>query len=204
MFLIRNVGATILNGWQAGTQEKTDFAQFGAGFRLQNGQATTNNIQLAGPLVRVTGAGTADVGAKTLQFKLEPKLVMSLEGQGGAATPAGLGVPVMVQGTWGQPKIYPEFAGILDNPDAAFAKLKELGLGLFGNMGRPPQSGATPASGSGTTAPSTSGSSATGTGTGDAAGTLIQGIGDVLKNLGTNRPDSAPSTSRPSTAPAGR
>ncbi len=49
--MIRNVGSTILNGWQAGTSEKTDFTQFGAGFRFQNGQATTNNLQFAGPLV---------------------------------------------------------------------------------------------------------------------------------------------------------
>jgi AsmA protein len=195
--MIRNVGSTILNGWQSGTSEKTDFTQFGGGFRFQNGQATTNNLQLAGPLVRVTGAGTADIGAKTLQFKLEPKLVMSLEGQGGANAPAGLGVPVMVQGTWAQPKIYPEFAGMLDNPDAAFAKLKELGLGLIGG-------GAAPQSGGGSSA---GGTEASGTGNpSDAggAGALIQGIGDVLKNLGTNPASSAPSTSRPSTAPAAR
>ena len=145
--MIRNVGATILNGWQAGTSEKTDFTQFGGGFRFQNGQATTNNLQLAGPLVRVTGAGTADVGAKTLQFKLEPKLVMSLEGQGGATTPAGLGVPVMVQGTWGQPKIYPEFAGILDNPDAAFCEAEGTRSRPVWKYGATAASGAAPAPG---------------------------------------------------------
>lgn len=195
--MIRNVGSTILNGWQAGTSEKTDFTQFGGGFRFQNGQATTDNLQLAGPLVRVTGAGSADIGAKTLNFKLEPKLVASLEGQGGAATPAGLGVPVMVQGTWAQPKIYPEFAGILDNPDAAFSKLKELGLGLFGGGGAPKPGGSPSAGGTGTggsSSPSDAGS----------AGALIQGIGDVLKNLGTNPATNAPSTNRPSTAPTAR
>jgi AsmA protein len=191
--MIRNVGSTILNGWQAGTSEKTDFTQFGGGFRFQNGQATTNNLQLAGPLVRVTGAGTADIGAKTLQFKLEPKLVMSLEGQGSTAAPSGLGVPVMVQGTWAQPKIYPEFAGMLDNPDAAFVKLKELGLGLLGGGATPPPGGGSGAGGPG----------AAGQGSG-GAGVLIQGIGDVLKNLGTNPSSGAPSTNRPSTAPAGR
>jgi AsmA protein len=195
--MIRNVGSTILNGWQAGTSEKTDFTQFGGGFRFQNGQATTNNLQLAGPLVRVAGAGTADIGAKTLQFKLEPKLVMSLEGQGGTtAAPTGLGVPVMVQGPWAQPKIYPEFAGMLDNPDAAFSKLKELGLGLLGGGATAQPGGSSGAGGTGAAAGQGGASSGT--------GALIQGIGDVLKNLGTNPTSGAPSTNRPSTAPAGK
>jgi len=65
--------------------------------------------------------------------------VLSLEGQGGAADPVGIGVPVVVQGPWGAPRIYPEVAGILENPEAAYAKLRELGTGLFGM--NPGQSG---------------------------------------------------------------
>lgn len=172
--MIRNVTASILSGWQAGQQsEKTDFTQLSALFRLSKGQATTDNLALTGPLVRVTGAGTADIGAKTLAFRLDPKLVMSLEGQGSTANPVGLGVPVMVQGTWGAPKIYPEVAGMLDNPDAAFAKLRELGQGLFGNSAAGGQAG---------------------------SGNIIQGIGDMLKNLG-NKPASQTPQSQPAPAP---
>ena len=67
-----------------------------------------------------------------MQFKVDPKLVLSLEGQGGALDPMGIGVPVAVNGPWGSPRIYPDMAGILENPDAAYAKLRELGSGLFG------------------------------------------------------------------------
>lgn len=131
--MIRAVGASIVDGWQKDTAEKTDLTELSAFFRIQNGQAATDNFKLVGPLVRVTGAGTADLGAKTLQFRVEPKLVLSLQGQGASADPVGLGVPVAVQGPWGSPRIYPELAGILDNPDAAFAKLKEMGGGLLGS-----------------------------------------------------------------------
>ncbi|MGX1296658.1 hypothetical protein AB7M75_006566 [Bradyrhizobium ottawaense] len=41
----------------------------------------------------------------------------------------------MIQGSWSQPKIYPDMAGMLDNPDAAYAKLREMGKGLFGPDG---------------------------------------------------------------------
>jgi AsmA protein len=41
----------------------------------------------------------------------------------------------MVQGPWNAPSIYPEIAGILSDPDAAYAKLREMGKGLFGSGG---------------------------------------------------------------------
>ena len=41
----------------------------------------------------------------------------------------------MIEGPWGAPRIYPDMQGILDNPDAAYAKLKEMGKGLFGPNG---------------------------------------------------------------------
>ena len=87
---------------------------------------------MVGPLVRMTGAGTIDLGAKTLAFRVEPKLVMTTEGQGRAADPVGFGIPVVIDGPWAEPRIYPDIAGILDNPDAAYARLKEIGKGLFG------------------------------------------------------------------------
>jgi AsmA protein len=60
---------------------------------------------------------------------------MTTEGQGRAADPVGLGIPVMIDGPWAEPRIYPDMAGILDNPDAAYARLKEMGKGLFGKDG---------------------------------------------------------------------
>jgi AsmA protein len=138
--MIRALAASPLTGWQENEAEKTDLSQLSALFRISNGRATTDNLQLMGPLVRVNGAGSADIAAKTLWFKLDPKLVMSLEGQGGSTDPVGLGVPVVVQGTWSEPRIYPDITGILDDPNAAYAKLHALGKGLFG--GSNGQSGA--------------------------------------------------------------
>ena len=33
-------------------------------------------------------------------------------------------IPVVIDGPWAEPRVYPDMAGILDNPDAAYAKLK--------------------------------------------------------------------------------
>ena len=130
--MVRTLGGSILNGWQPSTAEKTDLTQLGATFRIAGGQATTENLRLIGPLVRMGGAGTADLVGKTLNFRVDPRLVLSLQGQGGPENPVGLGVPVMVQGPWREPKIYPDMQGMLENPSAAFEQLRSLGTGLTG------------------------------------------------------------------------
>jgi AsmA protein len=133
--MIRALTSGALAGWQERPDQTTDLSQLSATATIAKGQAVTNDLFLAGPLVRMTGAGTVDIGAKTLAFRVEPKLVMTTEGQGGNADPVGLGIPVVVQGSWSEPRIYPDVAGILDDPAAAYAKLRELGQGLFGQSG---------------------------------------------------------------------
>ncbi len=130
--MIRTLTAKTLTGWQESRTESTDLSDLSASFRIEDGRAATSNLRLLGPLVRVNGSGTIDLAAKTLQFKLDPKLVASLQGQGGAPDPLGFGVPVNVEGSWSDPRIYPDVAGILSDPDDAYAKLNALGQGLFG------------------------------------------------------------------------
>lgn len=131
--MIRNLTASTLSGWQEDEVQATDLSELHASFRIEKGKAETSDLRVAGPLVRITGAGTADLPTKSVSFRLEPKLVMTIQGQGSSVTdPVGLGVPVIMEGPWTAPRIYPDMAGILENPDAAFGKLRELGQGLFG------------------------------------------------------------------------
>lgn len=133
--MIRALTSGTLSGWQERPDQTTDLSQLSATATIVEGQATTNDLYLTGPLVRMTGAGSVDLGAKMLALRVEPKLVMSTEGQGGRADPIGLGIPVVMQGSWSEPRIYPDVAGILDDPGAAYAKLREWGQGLFGRSG---------------------------------------------------------------------
>jgi AsmA protein len=176
--MIRTLTAKTLTGWQESRTESTDLSDLSARFQIQNGRAATSNLRLLGPLVRVNGSGAIDLGAKTLQFKLDPKLVASLEGQGGAADPMGFGVPVTVEGSWSDPRIYPDVAGILSDPDGAYAKLHALGQGLFGK------------------------------GQGQAGGgldTLMQGLGTVLGPRNNDRDNNRnpPAGAKPSDRPVG-
>jgi AsmA protein len=133
--MIRSLTASTLSGWQESEEKATDLSQLSASFKIDKGQAQTTDLNLVGPLVKMTGAGTIDLGTKQIGFRVEPKLVMTTEGQGRITDPVGLGIPVMISGPWGSPRIYPEMQGILDNPEAAYAKLKDMGKGLFGEKG---------------------------------------------------------------------
>jgi AsmA protein len=173
--MIRALTSGTLSGWQEGKDETTDLTQLGASFRLERGQATTGDLTLVGPLVRMSGAGTVDIVNKSLALRVEPKLVMTIQGQGGTADPVGLGIPVILQGPWSAPNIYPEMAGILDNPDATYAKLREMGKGLFGALGTGSAGGGAGGSGTGGTGGL---SDQLGGKLGDTLGALIQqGLG---------------------------
>jgi AsmA protein len=133
--MIRSLTASTLSGWQENSQQATDLTQLSASFKIDKGQATTYDLSLVGPLVKVTGVGTVDLGTKQMGFRVEPKLVMTTEGQGRTSDPVGFGIPVIIDGYWSEPRIYPEMSGILENPDQAYAKLREMGKGLFGKDG---------------------------------------------------------------------
>jgi AsmA protein len=133
--MIRSLTANPLNGWQEQQEQATDLSQLSSSFKIDRGQAVTTDFNLVGPLVKVTGAGTIDLGTRMIGFRMEPKLVMTTEGQGRSTDPVGFGVPVMIEGPWSRPRIYPDMQGILDDPDAAYAKLREMGKGLFGANG---------------------------------------------------------------------
>ena len=135
--IMRSLSTSILSGWQSDPSEKTDFTAFGATFQIDDGVATTNDLSLVGPLVRMTGTGNADLAGKTLSFRVDPRIVASLEGQGSDAAGEGLGVPIVIEGAWASPRIYPDIQGILQDPQAALEKLKSLGnLGNLASAGQ--------------------------------------------------------------------
>ncbi|WP_417671253.1 AsmA family protein [Roseibium sp.] len=132
--MVRGLSIETLLGWGGSSTEKTDFSSFVASFDIAQGVATNTDLSLVGPLIRMTGKGTTDMPNRTLNWRLEPKIVATLEGQ--APTPrakgsekklAGLGVPVVVEGSWDKPRVYPDIKGILENPEEAYKQLQNMG-----------------------------------------------------------------------------
>jgi AsmA protein len=131
--MVRGLSVETFLGWQDASEEKTDFSSLSASMAISNGIAQTDDLSLIGPLVRITGGGTTNMPERTLDWKVDPKIVASLEGQaaprpkGTDKKMAGLGVPIIISGSWDNPKIYPDIAGILENPAAAYKQLENMG-----------------------------------------------------------------------------
>lgn len=92
---------------------RTDFSEFAVPFTLTNGLAKTPGTQLLSPVLRVGAAGEADLVKETLDFRVEPKFVATLKGQGDQKARSGLMVPVLVSGTFASPKFRPDLEGML-------------------------------------------------------------------------------------------
>ncbi len=133
--MMRGLGTNILSGWSRSDSQKTDFASLSASYKVTNGVAVNTDLAMLGPLVRLSGGGVVHMPNQTIDYKVEPKLVASLEGQGGAADLAGFNVPIIIKGPWAKPQIYPDIAGILDNPAEALKKLKAIGKIDPGQLG---------------------------------------------------------------------
>lgn len=128
--MVRNVKNLKLSGWSRSSSEKTDFSKLGATFTINKGKATTSDLAMISPFVRLSGKGTVNLPAKTLDFRLLPKLVGSAEGQGGAIDLSGLDIPVIIKGPWSSPSIRPDLTGLLNDPENIKKTIKSIGKAL--------------------------------------------------------------------------
>ena len=120
--------ALLSDGFQQDETKKTTFTELGASFDIDDGIARTSDINLLGPLVRMDGAGQIDLAEQSLQIRLNPRIVASLTGQGGDIAAEGIGVPVVVEGALGNPRIYPDLSSLMKDPKGAIEALGRLGL----------------------------------------------------------------------------
>jgi len=108
--MVRNVTTAFTGG--GGTQ-KTDFAELGGSFTITDGIVRNQDLALKSPLLRVEGKGSVELPPRTVHYRVEPKAVASLEGQGGKADLGGVQVPVIVEGPWDNLSYRPDLEAML-------------------------------------------------------------------------------------------
>ncbi|PHS21613.1 MAG: hypothetical protein COA85_12865 [Robiginitomaculum sp.] len=81
-------------------EKATDFTDLTASFKIADGVAQTNDFLMLSPLIRVPGEGMLDIGNQMIDFRLTPRAVASLEGQGGKADLMGIKAPFRIHGPW--------------------------------------------------------------------------------------------------------
>jgi len=109
--MARNVQSAFGMGKQQGGQRpRTDFTELSIPFTIKKGATNTPKSSLNSPFIRINAAGTADLVKETLDFRVEPKAVASIKGQGDASQRSGLMVPVLVTGTFASPEFRPDLS----------------------------------------------------------------------------------------------
>jgi AsmA protein len=110
---------------------RTEFGTLTVAFTIADGIATSQDLQVQGPLVRMTGAGQIALPARTVDYTLRPRPV-SLDGQGtaGADRLAGLELPVRIRGPLADPEVKAEYGALVKNPQRALDAVREVGRQL--------------------------------------------------------------------------
>ncbi|WP_147375677.1 AsmA family protein [Noviherbaspirillum cavernae] len=102
---------------QSGTgsaEERTDFSEMTGSFRIANGVAHNEDLNLKSPLVRVGGAGDINIGEDRLDYLVKATVVSTLKGQGGPELQAlkGVTIPVKLAGPYTAIDWHIDFAGM--------------------------------------------------------------------------------------------
>ncbi len=109
----------------ANAQEKTDFSELSASFRIANGIAHNDDLDGKSPLLRLSGNGDVNLGAGSVDYLAKATVVGTLEGQGGQelASLKGVTIPVRIRGPFEKLSYSLDFAGIAEG--AVKAKVEE-------------------------------------------------------------------------------
>jgi uncharacterized protein involved in outer membrane biogenesis len=108
--MVRSAGTLGLDSG-ARQAQRTDFSDLSASFAIDNGVATTQDMSMASPLLRVQGRGTVNLPQRTVDMRLDTRLVATLQGQGGREA-RGVTIPVAVTGPFDNLSYRPDFTGV--------------------------------------------------------------------------------------------
>jgi AsmA protein len=111
--MVRNVKATFGLAEKGAERPRTDFSELHSPFTITKGVVDTRQTRLTSPLLRILTAGKADLVRESLDFRVEPKFVGTIKGQGDTQKRGGVTVPVLVTGTFSSPKFRPDLEGML-------------------------------------------------------------------------------------------
>lgn len=117
---VRSAASGLGMGETAAEKPKTDFAELKIPFSADQGIVNIPGANLTSPLVRLLATGKANLVTEALDFRLEPKVVATLKGQGDTQDRSGLMVPLLITGSFDSPKIRPDLKAMVGGkiPDA--------------------------------------------------------------------------------------
>lgn len=117
---IRNTKADIDLKEPTTEKPRTDFDELKIPYMATKGLLNIQDASLVSPLLRLVASGETSLVKEDLNFRIEPKLVATLKGQGDTTDRSGLLIPLVITGTWEEPKVTLDLEAIMKNrlPDA--------------------------------------------------------------------------------------
>jgi AsmA protein len=99
----------------ANKDEKTDFSEMKASFKVNNGVAHNDDLSMKSPLLRLSGNGDINLGNDSINYLAKATVARTLEGQGGKDAVGGLTVPVRLSGAFTDLKYNIDFGAMLSD-----------------------------------------------------------------------------------------
>lgn len=91
-----------------GDGQKTVFNSIGASFTIKDGVLHNDDLAFVAPLAQALGEGDIGIGTQTLKYRITPTALAETDGSG------GISVPVLITGTWANPKFRPDLQALID------------------------------------------------------------------------------------------
>lgn len=110
--------------------EKTDFAALTGSFKVKDGVATTDNISLVNPFIRVAGSGKVDLPETKVKMKVKSTVIATKEGQQSSSDASSFTIPVKIYGPFHDVKVKADIES--ETKDKLKDSLKKKFKGLFG------------------------------------------------------------------------
>jgi len=107
--------------------EEFRFTEMGGKLMFNNGVASNDDLDIKSPLFRISGRGTVDLVAQTMNYLLDISVVGTLKGQGGESLDdlKGVTIPVRIKGPLANPSRTVDM-GVLAKRELKKAIIKEL------------------------------------------------------------------------------
>ncbi len=126
-------------------EEKTDFSELKASFKIVNGIAHNDDLSMKSPVLRVAGNGDINIANDSINYLAKATLAKTLEGQGGKDNVSGITVPVRLSGPFSDLKYTLDYSALLSDvtklkienkKDEIKSKLQEQLKGGLNNLFR--------------------------------------------------------------------
>ncbi|MCU0828381.1 MAG: AsmA family protein [Tabrizicola sp.] len=102
-----------------GSDQKTAFDGLAGTFTIEGGVLSNSDLKLVAPSLTAAGTGTIGLGTRTLDYRIRPTALAAADGTGGVM------VPLLITGTWAEPRFRLDLESIAREKMEAEAKAAE-------------------------------------------------------------------------------